>query len=82
MDTIGNYAFHSTGLKNLIIPSSVKTINRSAFENCDSLLSIEIPSSVTTIGEYVFNMCDTLTTILWNTNVVSYNRVQNVFEKI
>ena len=80
--TIGDYAFLRTGLKNLTIPSTVKTINRSAFENCDSLLSIEIPSSVTTIGEYVFNMCDTLTTILWNTNVVSYNRVQNVFEKI
>ena len=36
---------------------SVTTIGNSAFENCNSLTSIEIPNSVTTIGHYAFYYC-------------------------
>ena len=34
-----------------------------AFNDCDSLTSIEIPNSVTSIGSYAFRSCDNLTSI-------------------
>ena len=41
----------------------VTTIGDSAFENCDSLISVIIPDSVTTIGEKAFAYCPNLTSI-------------------
>ncbi len=42
------------------IPNTVKTIDPTAFQDCDSLTSITIPSSVTTIGFGAFHDCDSL----------------------
>ena len=41
-------------IKSITIPSSVKTIDKSAFFMCQDLTSISIPSSVTTIGANAF----------------------------
>ena len=43
-----------------IIPSSVTTIRTCAFEDCNSLRSVEIPSSVEEIGVEVFKGCSNL----------------------
>ena len=45
------------------IPSSVKSIGKSAFKNCKSLTSVIIPDSVTDIGDNAFEFCDSLTGI-------------------
>ena len=41
----------------------VISIGNSAFENCESLISVTIPSSVTTIGNSAFSICSSLTTV-------------------
>ena len=49
--------------KTFSIPNSVTKISASAFDNCDSLTSIEIPNSVTSIGDLAFYWCSSLTSI-------------------
>jgi hypothetical protein len=60
--TIGHGAFSSTGLKYVIIPDSVTSIEDEAFLYGDSLTSITIPSSVTSIGSEAFG----------NSNIISF----------
>jgi hypothetical protein len=48
------------------IPSSVTSIESSAFSYCKSLTSITIPSSVTSISHYVFLGCNQLSSIYTN----------------
>ena len=53
------------------IPSSVTSIERTAFWGCSALTSINIPSSVTSIGEHAFNGCSALTSINIPSSVTS-----------
>ena len=43
------------------IPSSVTEIGESAFQDCNSLTSVEIGNGVTSIGEGAFRECKSLT---------------------
>lgn len=52
---------HSQALTKVVIPSTVKTIEGSAFNSCTSLTDIVIPSSVTTLGGTVFNVIPSIT---------------------
>jgi len=52
-----------------VIPSSVLSVNYSAFDGCTNLTSIIIPATVTTIGSYAFEYCTGLTEILIPKNV-------------
>ena len=57
-----------TSVTSITIPAEingvpVKEIGDSAFEYCESLISIEIPNSVTTIGDHAFKGCKSLTSI-------------------
>ena len=49
--------------KKYIIPDSVKTINRCAFNNCTELTEITIPDSVTNIEDFAFYGCTNLKSI-------------------
>lgn len=49
----------------VVIPSSVITINRMAFNRCDSLVSITIPNSVANIGDDAFMMCENLSNVYY-----------------
>lgn len=52
---IGEYAFGDCeSLKNIVFPSTVKTINEGAFYHCDSLTAISLPKGLTTIGKEAF----------------------------
>ena len=52
------------GLRNAILPGSLKTINSSAFYNCTALTQINLPASLDTINSSVFGKCGKLTKII------------------
>ena len=63
--TIGEYAFASSSLQNIVISASVTEIGVSAFEYCGSLGNCTIPenSQLTVLGETAFAWCGNLTSI-------------------
>jgi hypothetical protein len=61
---IGTYAFYGCReLTSITIPSSVRTIEKSAFAWCTGLKRLDLPNSVTSIGEEAFRECSGLTSI-------------------
>ena len=72
--SVGSYVFYDcTNLTSVTFAknSQLSSINESAFNGCDSLISIEIPSSVTSIGVNAFGACDSLTSIEIPSSVTS-----------
>ena len=59
------------GIRNVILPDGVTSINSYAFWNCSSLKSITIPDGVTIIGEYAFYNCSSLKSITIPESVTS-----------
>lgn len=59
---IGESAFASSGVTEVLLPKSLIKIGRSAF-NAGSLKNISIPDSVSSIGAYTFSSCRALQTI-------------------
>lgn len=69
--SIGNNAFSSTSLKNLVIPDGVQTIGAQAFYGTQ-LTNVSIPASVMSIGENAFNTSTTTNvTLNKKTNEIS-----------
>ncbi|MBR2621935.1 MAG: leucine-rich repeat domain-containing protein [Clostridia bacterium] len=56
--------YHMTGVKNVIIPYGITSIDEAAFYRCATLNSIEIPESVLSIGSNAFCQCTNLTEIV------------------
>ncbi len=65
-------------VKNLVIPNSVKNINKYAFYGCNCLTSITIPNSVTTIGDYAFGDCSNIMSVMMGDSVTTIG--QGVFQ--
>lgn len=69
--TIGESAFENSTVRNLVIPSALKTIENYAFRSCQNLESIcdetgrevSIPASVHTLGKWIFYGCKSLQTL-------------------
>lgn len=55
-----------------MIPNGVTSIGESAFEDCESLASVEIPNSVTEIGVYAFYGCKHLSSFALGSGVNSW----------
>lgn len=60
---IGNAAFRKSSVKTVILPSSVKRIGASAFEQCGELTNIILPFKLKSIGDDAFNSCTALETM-------------------
>ena len=60
---IGAYAFSSSKMKSVTIPSTVTTIGVDAFSGCNNLTNITIPNSVKGIYDHAFKGCKSLTNI-------------------
>lgn len=55
LEAIGESAFYSTNLKEVVIPGSVKRINRNAFSYCEKLEKITLNEGLVTIDTLAFN---------------------------
>lgn len=58
--SIGNAAFMLCEVESISVPSSVRSIGYSAFEQCWALKELSISSNVTDIAESAFKCCDDL----------------------
>lgn len=54
IETIKDYAFYESFLRDVTIPGSVATIGDWAFTNCTALREIILPDALTGIGQYAF----------------------------
>lgn len=72
---IGSSMFSgNTKLRSINLPSTLKTINDSAFSGCTGLTNVTIPpNSVITIGSNAFNGCTSLVNITIPDSVVNIN---------
>ena len=68
--SIAQSAFHSSGIKELIIPEGLESIGDYAFSGCSNLEKIMIPNSVTDIGESAFLGCISLESIVIPDSVI------------
>ena len=68
---IGEYAFHSSIIENVNIPTSVKSIEDGAFYASESLQKVVIPNSVVTLGRNAFNGCSSLSSIVLSNQITS-----------
>lgn len=64
LESIGNSAFNNTAITNLsLVNSHVKIIGAYAFENCDSLVTVQLDRELRTIEEHAFYDCDNLVSV-------------------
>jgi len=63
INIIGANAFRSTGIRSIVIPNKVKSLEARAFASCSNLKEITVPNSVVSIGEEVFASCTNLKSI-------------------
>ena len=61
--SIGDWAFYSTSVTNVLVPDSVINIGDGAFFDCESLTNVTIGSSVTNIGDWTFAFCPSLISV-------------------
>ena len=54
LKSIGNEAFYSMGIIEIVLPEGLETIGDYAFYNCNNATKIELPSTLKTIGYYAF----------------------------
>ena len=60
---IGDYAFRSTSLEEIILPESLREIGPNAFTYCNGLTEVTIPASVEIMGSSVFRECKNLRSV-------------------
>lgn len=70
--TIGNAAFAGSGLKNIVIPAQITTLDNYAFHNCADLESVTIGNGVITVGTYdPFTGCAKLENLTWDNDKIN-----------
>ena len=61
--SIGQNAFHETGLTDLVLPDCLESIDNGAFSNCSGLEGVTIPTGIKSIGSMAFANDDRLKTV-------------------
>jgi len=61
--SIGQYAFMSTGITSVTIPSSVTSIGSMAFHGCTKLKTVTFSEGLMTIGRSAFGYCPSLESV-------------------
>ena len=70
--TIGNAAFAGSGLKNIVIPAQITTLDNYAFHNCADLESVTIGNGVQTVGTNdPFGGCAKLLDLTWDNDKIN-----------
>ena len=62
--SIGSDSFAKTGITEISIPASVKSIEDYAFGYCSNLASVKLPDGLTSIGVWAFRACYSLKSIV------------------
>lgn len=62
VEVIYSSAFSGTKIEEIELPSSIKKIEKEAFNSCEGMASITIPNSVKSIGNAAFQNCTSLAT--------------------
>ena len=62
--SIGEDSFGNTGITEISIPASVKSIEDYAFGRCRNLASVKLPNGLTSIGGLAFRYCYSLKSIV------------------
>ena len=78
MSSSGRLYLNGEVIRNLIVPSSVKTIGNSVFRFCTALKSVTIPEGVTIVGPKAFSNCTELISVSIPNSVTSI--LSNAFE--
>ncbi len=74
-ELIGAYAFYQNCLlKRLILPEGVKTVEESAFGNCDMLEEVRLAEGLRVIGDYSFSNCYKLKSLVLPDSVSSIGK--------
>lgn len=60
VEEIGGNAFEETGLREIEIPGTVKSIGAGVFENCKNLTDVTLPDTVTELAMSFFDGCTSL----------------------
>ena len=58
--TIGEFAFTQTEIESMILPDSVTSIERWAFDQCSALKSVTLSNNIINIDHSAFSRCDSL----------------------
>ena len=66
VETIGNYVFMQTSVKNVILSESVTTIEGHAFYWCESLKTVTISKNVKEIADYAFYNSSNITDVYYS----------------
>lgn len=61
VEEIGENAFASSTLKEIVLPASLKKIGYAAFQNCVELVKVTAKSTDIELGDYAFYNCEKLT---------------------
>ena len=73
IENIPECFFFGTGITEVILPKSIKTIGESAFSCCNRLERISLPDSVETIERFVFHNCENLRQVIIGRNCKKIN---------
>ena len=61
---IGQHAFESTAIGQIMIPKGIDRIEEGTYSYCDNLSVVVIPEHITRIGMYAFSLCNNLTEVV------------------
>lgn len=63
LNSIGDYAFKETSLSQIDLPDSVSTLGVGAFQDVDTIQSVDYPTGLKSVPAYTFDGCENLSSL-------------------